>query len=166
MGRGEPARSESLSASYQACAHSLDVGNEDGVRGRELLQKERAGRLLQRHLHHGHGLLKLRLCPLLLSREPVWRAQPGAPRTEERSLQPSERHHGRVGHPLVERAESGLELRQDDIALGDHATVQLQRWEHPGGHFSLVPRLLLAVAEHGDLLDAVRHLLLLEPEPN
>mmetsp|Transcript_34519 Transcript_34519/g.67218 ORF Transcript_34519/g.67218 Transcript_34519/m.67218 type:complete len:286 (+) Transcript_34519:580-1437(+) len=151
----------------QAGVHALDVRREDHVRRRERLQEERAVRLGDLLLHGAQLLLEER--PRLLVDARVDRrraAEPHAPRAEQHALELAARDHLGLAHAEAQRPELVLQGLEDDVRLGDDPAVQLHGRQHAARDLLLVPALLLAVAKHGDLLDAVGDLHLLEPEPH
>ena len=145
----------------QRGGHALNVGDEDDVGSAGIVAAENprprlAAELL---LKDGHGLREALLAHALLGGRRRRVAEPLAPRAEERPLELALRGDG--GKRRAQRPEGLLERGEDDVALGDDAIIELKGRQHSGRHDSLVPRLFLAIAEHRDLCDAVRDLLLL-----
>merc|ERR1719192_1432568 len=68
---------------------------------------------------------------------------------------------------MLQRSKPFLKCHKDVVAVcHDLARVALDSRQHPRGTDLLVPGLLLPVAEHRHLAHLVRHLLLLQPEPD
>eukprot|EP00966_Prymnesium_polylepis_P004590 105094-Prymnesium_polylepis.2 len=86
------------------------------------------------------------------------RADMIAARTSEEAARESGGHRRAAGWRERERWTR-------TVALRDEAAVDRGGRQHARRHELLVPRLLLAVAEHRHLLDFVRHPLLLQPQP-
>ena len=141
--------------------HTLDIWHkyEVGCRWFAAATDPRAGSAAKLGVETGGDLLERLLPHLLLLLRAAWIAQPLAPRPKKLPLHLALRCDHR--HWVTQRAKRLLERVQDDVRFGDEFPIELDRRQHARRYLALVPGLLLPIAEHGDLGNAVGHTFLL-----
>ena len=147
--------------------HSFYVRSKNYIRSSKLFKEIWTWSTTNRFFNLFSNLSEILLVSLIIFLTPRWPTKPLAPCRKQFSLKPSILPHLWILHRLpIKCSKSLLQFHQYNITFGYYLAINGNSWQIPRGHYLFVPVLFGPITEHGDLLDPVWDLVLLEPEPH